>query len=340
MSRTDTIATFIKGAGWGDAVAAPLAGDASTRRYTRYRRGDGTSAMLMDADPALGTPTRPFVDVARHLTALGLAAPEILEWDDAKGLLLLEDFGDDVMARVIEREPGLEQDLYDAAVDALVTLHQHPAPRSMPTYDHREMGRLAALAVTWYLQGTEGRDDPSGASRLAQEVTELLDRAAPGYAVLALRDFHAENLIWLPARTGPQRMGLLDFQDAGACHPAYDLVSLTEDARRDVPAAVREAAMDRYIQQTNVDAEAFQRAAAACAAQRNLRILFIFARLSMHFAKPHYVDLIPRTWDHLMRDIDHPDLAALKRLVLELLPEPTPQRLARLKEVAGQWPTP
>jgi hypothetical protein len=158
--------------------------------------------------------------------------------------------------------------------------------------------------------------------------------------VLALRDFHAENLVWLPDRAGVARVGLLDFQDAEAGHPAYDLVSLLKDARRDLAPGLEQEMIDRFLSRTGCDPERFAAAYAALGAQRNLRILGVFARLSMHFGKPHYVDLIPRVWAHLTASLRHPALAPLARRVADDLPEPTPDILASLKEQCATVPTP
>jgi aminoglycoside/choline kinase family phosphotransferase len=152
------------------------------------------------------------------------------------------------------------------------------------------------------------------------------------------RDYHAENLLWLPGRAGTARVGLLDFQGARSGHPGYDLISLLEDARRGVGEAARIAAVRRYLDTTGIEAASFEAALAALAAQRNLRILGGFARLSMHFAKPHYVDLIPRVWQHLQRDLSHPALAALTRATAPL-PPPDPAILQRLKDLCGTVPT-
>ena len=158
--------------------------------------------------------------------------------------------------------------------------------------------------------------------------------------VLALRDFHAENLIWLPERDGAARVGLLDFQDAFAGHPAYDLVSLLEDARRDVAPEVREAMVTHYIAGSGTDAAAFRTAFATSGAQRNLRILGVFARLSMHFGKPQYVALIPRVWAHLQADLADPALADLRDFLDGVLPAPDPDRLERIRSLCGTCPKP
>lgn len=150
--------------------------------------------------------------------------------------------------------------------------------------------------------------------------------------VLIQRDYHAENLLWLPEREGIERVGLLDFQDAMSGHPAYDLVSLLQDARRDVAPEVEEAMIIRYLEKSGFDDSSYRAAYAVLGVQRNLRILGVFARLGQDHGKPHYVDLIPRVWNHLIRDLDHPALAPVAEKLRAELPEPTPENLERLKQ--------
>lgn len=337
-AREAVIAAFLAAAGWGTAARRPLAGDASPRRYDRLARPDGTTAVLMDADPARGEDVRPFLAIARHLAALGLSPPSVFAGDTAAGLLLLEDLGDDLLARHCARAPGDEAALYAAAVDVLVHLHRQPAPEGIAAYDPATMGTLAGLAAEWYAPAATGAATGAaasaaagdGAAALAAATAAALSAHAGGAPVLALRDFHAENLLWLPARAGPARIGLLDFQDARAGHPAYDLVSLTEDARRDLAPGLAAACLERYRAATGRPAATFAAACAALAAQRNLRILGVFARLAIRDAKPGYVALIPRVWAHLAADLAHPALARLRRVALAVLPAPTPDRLARI----------
>lgn len=333
MSRTELADAFVARAGWGDATRRMLAGDASNRRYERLTGPQGT-AVLMDAPAEKGEDVRPFLAIARHLSALGLSAPNVLAEDVAHGFLLLEDLGDGLFARVLEREPGLENSLYSAAIGVLTELHRHPVPGALTSYDPATMGTLAALAVEWYRPGT-GADAMSG-GELAQVMAGLIDRHAPETDVLIQRDYHAENLLWLPGREGVRRVGLLDFQDARAGHRSYDLISLLEDARRDVSAEVREAMMARYIDLNGLEESRFHAAAAVVAAQRNLRIVGVFARLCIRDGKRHYPDMIPRVWAHLQRDLSHPALVPLRDMVERILPEPTPERIERIKDRCGR----
>jgi len=328
--RAAQIAAFIASSGWADAEARPLAGDASNRRYLRLIRPDGTRAVLMDAPAERGEDVRPFLHIARHLSGLGLSAPAILAEDTGAGLLLLEDLGDALFARLVERAPEIEPTLYEAATDLLVALHRHPPPEGLATYTPALMADLACLALEWYRRGATGDDSPER-DRFRARMEAVLNTLPDADTVLIQRDYHAENLLWLAGRDGIARVGLLDFQDAMRGHPAYDLVSVLQDARRDVSPALEKTMIARYIAATGQDADRFTAAYACLGAQRNLRILGVFARLWLRDGKAQYLRLIPRVWAHLVADLRHPALAPVAALVTSELPAPTPEILARLK---------
>ena len=284
----------------------------------------------MDAPPTKGEDVRPFVQIARWLADKGFSAPTILVEDAQHGFLLIEDLGDALFARVLELEPPRETQLYQSAVDALVALHACPPPE-VSTYDPATMADLACLAFDWYQKGTLGKTDLSARGTFHAALLADLTPLADDLNVLVLRDYHAENLIWLPEREGIARVGLLDFQDGQKGHRAYDLVSVLQDARRDVEQGLAADMFDRYLSATNLDPDPFRKAYALMGLQRNLRILGVFARLSLLYGKPHYVDLIPRVWSHLQRNLDHPELGQLGKL-LSSLPEPTDEHLELLKQ--------
>lgn len=316
---------------WSNANRAPLAGDASNRRYERLTDPDtGKTAVLMDAPPEKGEDVRPFVRVSEHLLAIGLSAPEIYAEDAEYGFLLIEDLGDDLFARAIPKSPKIERILYETATDVLVELHAAPI-LSLDSYGPTLMTKLAALALTKYAAVINGSLDTDAVARFEKRFEDVLSQSTQGPKVLVQRDYHAENLLWLPDRGGTKRVGLLDFQDAMLGHPAYDLVSLLQDIRRDVPAGIEMAMINRYIAATGTDEHAFRTAYAVLGAQRNLRILGVFARLGSEHGKPHYVDMIPAVWTHLMRDLDHPALAPVSDLLRQALPLPTPEALEKLK---------
>ncbi|MCA8881049.1 MAG: phosphotransferase [Rhodobacteraceae bacterium] len=332
----DASAGFLAAAGWGTAAAQPLAGDASARAYLRLIRPDGSRAVLMLAHGDASTAR--FVTVDAHLHGIGLSVPKILAADPAAGLLLLEDLGDAVFARLIETDPTVERPLYMAAVELLAGLPSHSALAGLEIQEPDALAQAVAPAADWYLG--QGTAQPDAAAALAAALRPALARILPAVQpVFVHRDFHAENLIWLPDRDGPAQIGLLDFQDALTGHPAYDLVSLLEDARRDLAPDLRADMVAHYARLTGTEPDELHRALAILGAQRNLRILGIFARLSLLGGKPRYVDLIPRVWQHLHGDLAHPSLRAVGETVARLLPVPTPQFLSMLTARCGTIPT-
>ena len=332
MTDRATLAeSFLATTDWARAARAPLAGDASNRRYERLTDPEtGQTAVLMDAPPEKGEDVRPFVTIDRFLRDQGLSAPEIYAEDAETGFLLLEDLGDALFAKVLAADPTPERQLYEAATHVLIALHEAAAPE-LPAYDPPLMANLAGLAFTKYRAGILGDDGGEAYRRFLPRFEDILRDTTGGKQVVILRDYHAENLLWLPERSGPARVGLLDFQDAMLGHPAYDLVSLLQDIRRDVPAGIEIAMTDLYISASGMDDHAFRTAYAVLGTQRNLRILGVFARLATDYGKPHYLDLIPAVWAHVKRDLDHPALAPVADLLLEALPAPTPEALDKLR---------
>lgn len=324
---------FLSRAGWADADRRFLAGDASDRSYDRLTRGAET-AVLMDAPPGRGDDTASFAAIARHLASLGLSPPNILAEDHGNGFLLLEDLGDDLFARLIARGHAREIPLYAAATDVLVQLQSRPAPAGLPDLTAQDWAEAAAFAPDWYTFAATGQTPDC--SDFTATLASLLRAHADGPRVMILRDYHAENLLWLPARQGTARVGLLDFQLAQMGQPGYDLVSLLQDARRDVSPATEIAMIARFCAATGTDPEAFAASYATLGAQRALRILGIFARLCLKGGKPHYTALIPRVWDQLRRNLAHPALHPLAEICHNLLPEPTIETLRRITDQCGQ----
>ena len=322
---------FLCAAGWGDARVIPLAGDASARRYERLIRGND-SAVLMRA-PVDPVEQVRFSRLARWLTDHGFSAPQILAEAPDQGLMLLEDLGDDLLARLIAADPAREGPLYAEVTDFLTALHQHPAPDFVAPLDGPALGSLVQMTLDWYLPIAGG----SGCTALPGAIAALYEALNQEAPVLALRDFHAENLLWLPARAGTARLGLLDFQDAVAAHPGYDLISALQDARRDVSAAVAAREIARYASQNGLDQSRFAALCALLGLQRNLRILGVFTRLCLAMGKAQYVDLIPRVWRHIQHNLTHPALAELAALMTEM-PAPTPDILHRIQDQCGQHP--
>lgn len=336
---------FLKAAGLADAERHPLPGDASTRRYERLMTPGGVSLMLMDQAPAAEsvicrpgmTPEQrlaagwnatarlsagrieAFAGVAAYLRSLGLSAPDILALDAPRGLAVLEDFGDGLFARVI----GAGQDetpLYLGAIEALARLHEETPPASLDghglswpllDYDATALQGGADLFVDWMPKLVPSLNfDEAARAEWAAAWAPHVARGAAGASVLAHRDYHAENLIWLPGRTGAARVGMIDFQDAVLAHPSWDLHSLLQDARRDVPAEIEAQALSRYFElRPDINREAFMVDYAALAALNEARILGIFARLVARDGKPRYRAFMPRMWRHLEQNLKRPELA-------------------------------
>jgi aminoglycoside/choline kinase family phosphotransferase len=301
--------SFLAEHGWDDCEIRPLAGDASFRRYFRVHRA-GRTAVLMDAPPEQED-IGPFLSVAGHLLDRGFCPPRPLAVDRGKGLLLLEDFGDDRVGPLLEREPHREREIYEAATDVLARLSSRRAPPDLDPYDDAAMTREVLLFPQWYAPalGLEV-DEASYLQAWRQvwgEVLEVVERDP----VMVLRDYHADNLMVLPGRS---ELGLLDFQDALAGHPAYDLESLLQGSGRyDVPTELEEAMIDRYCAAANVaDRGRFRAHYEILGAQRNTKILGIFTRLWKRDGKDHYLSLQPRVWTYLERNLAHPALAPVR----------------------------
>lgn len=322
--RRSEIDAFLKRAGWQDAELTALAGDASRRRYFRaIRPGTDQRAVLMDAPPDSGEDVRPFLSIGHYLRAIGLSAPEILDADADQGLLLIEDLGDDLFARVAAARPDMERPLYELATDLLARLHREAPPANLATYTPNRMTEQAALILDWYLGPVSETMTETDRRAFTDTIHDLLRRHIREADVLIQRDYHSENLLWLPDRQGVKRVGLLDFQDATRGHRMYDLVSLLQDARRDVPPALEAAMRQHYAEASGTPLAEDDVAYAVLGAQRNLRILGVFARLALRDGKPHYLDLMPRVWGLLRRNLAHPALRELHQITTDLLPAPS-----------------
>ncbi len=321
---------FLNEAGWAGAEVEPLPGDASFRRYFRVRNG-GFSAIMMDSPPPQEDP-RPFLHVGRWLSEKGLRAPLIYAERAERGLVLLEDFGNDRMRDWLDLHPAEEPAVYARAIAALVALHAHP-PGPFEPYDLATYQREAALFVEWYCPGMSLAVDEAGWHDAWDAVlTPMLARQQPGVTVL--RDYHAENIMLLggPAANGnggpaasAGEQGLIDFQDALVGHRAYDLVSLLQDARRDVSPALEQAMLELYCTSTDPGPD-FLADYARLGAQRNAKIVGIFARLWRRDGKPRYLALIPRVWEALERDLAHPALAPVAAWFVANMPQELRER--------------
>ena len=325
-----SVDAFLDAAGWTDADQTPLAGDASSRRYIRLYQKRKRAILMVDPQDD----TNRFASMARHLNAIGLSAPGILTHDG--GLMILEDFGDDQFATVIQSDPDQEVMLYRAAVDVLCWLEAADIPTGLNTPTPRDWADIIEPVFTDYLpvfsvQAGEVQQE------LIERLGDALDTHLPTEKVLVLRDFHAENMIWLPERDGVKRVGLLDFQDALIGPPIYDLVSMLQDARRDVSAACFDQTLAHYAEVSGRPMDTILPAFHLLGLQRNLRILGVFARLIRTTGKTKYAQLIPRVWGHVQASLQSPAAATLAPLIEKTFPNPTPDQLRKIKALC---PTP
>jgi aminoglycoside/choline kinase family phosphotransferase len=345
--RNDALEVFLAASGWGGATRAALPGDASTRRYERLALS-GRRAMLMDQPqsaetPAASTHATPderralgynaiarlagadcgrFVAASNYLRKRGLSAPTIYAADPAQGFVIIEDLGDALYTDVVRA--GNEADLYRAAAEVLAVLHADRAPAVLPpdkdfhAYDETALLAEIDLLTEWFMPMALGRkanaDEVAEHRALWRAALSAVLKSEP---VFVHRDYHAQNLLWLPDRAGVARVGLIDFQDAVAGSKAYDLISLVEDARRDVAPDIAAATTAHYLaamreQGTPLDEGDFRAQMAVMAAQRNAKIAGIFARLFKRDGKPRYLAYLPRVWGYLNSDLEHPALAGLK----------------------------
>ncbi|MCY4543207.1 MAG: phosphotransferase [Rhodobacteraceae bacterium] len=329
--RHDAIEAFLDSCGWGGATRTPLAGDASPRRYDRLLHPQSNaSAVLMDAPPQECGSQRQFMHISAYLRSLGLSAPEVVESNLEAGLLLLEDLGDNLLVLAARDSGDRERHAYQVAVDVLAYLCQQAPPSNVPSYTAAVQADFAALALDWYCDESERSSAPS---EVRLEMESLMCDALSGLTLdrFTHRDYHAENLIWLRDRQGLSRIGLLDFQDGALGCIAYDLVSLIEDARRDVDMQLRRHLIKRFAASNDLCEETLDQQIALCGLQRNLRIVGVFSRLSLAYGRKHYVDFIPRVWKHLQINLAMLDAPDLVRCVQRHIPPPDTRILARLK---------
>lgn len=337
MTRISVVQNYLSRSKWSGWMASDLAGDASTRRYMRLESRDGKSLILMDAPDASKADLRRFVDIAGHLNSVGLAAPAIVDADTDLGIIVMQDFGNDLFATVLRRAPGREYELYALATDVLLELHRHPPKTGLPMFQTPLEPEVSAIAYAWYMKNSAG-EMAHGSIRFCDTLNRALTVHANDQSVTVLRDYHAENLVLRAEKSGLARAGLLDFQDAMAGHPAYDLVSLLTDARRDVLPETRDAVIARYLAGSGSDRQKFEAAYAVLGAQRNLRILGVFSRLCLVYGKQRYVDLIPRVWKNLLSALMHGALSDLRGIVLRDFPAPTMEHLEHLRSRCATVP--
>jgi N-acetylmuramate 1-kinase len=349
VDRMAAVRQFIAESGYSEALRARLKGDASTRAYERLALGDKHVILMNSPRRADGPPVRdgkpynaiahladsvmPFVAMANGLRQYGLSPPQIYHADLDQGLLILEDFGDEQIAS--GEPPAPIRDRYETAVDALLALHEQRLPDMLPVAPHVEhripyydMDAFlieAELLLDWFLPRLHARMPDSERDSFRALWRELLQPAINAPPTWVLRDFHSPNLLWLPRRSEIARLGVLDFQDAVMGPAAYDLASLLQDARVDVPEQIELALLGRYVRgrrqsDPNFDPASFIKTYVTLAAQRASKILGIFARLDLRDGKPQYLRHMPRVWGYLQRSLSHPALDTLNAWYIAHVP--------------------
>jgi aminoglycoside/choline kinase family phosphotransferase len=311
MTRADAIRAFLADTGFAAARIEPLAQDASFRRYWRLHGAAG-SVVLMDAPPP--EDIRPFLRMAGHLRGIGLSAPAILKADADAGFVLEEDLGDALLADRLDAGHDVTAPLR-AAADALIILQRAEPPAGLPAWTAPPMTDTAlGTLFDWWWPARFGGPAPSAArAEVAAALAATLAPLDDGPHCLVHRDFFAGNLLLLPARPGPSGIGIIDFQGAAIGHPAYDLASLLQDARRDIAPDLAAAVLDHYLaRRPELDPAAFRHAYAACAAQRHLRVACQWVRLALRDHRPAYLAHGPRTWALLNRALAEPSVARLR----------------------------
>ncbi|CAO3352388.1 aminoglycoside phosphotransferase family protein [Azospirillum melinis] len=311
-ARQAEIAAFLAANGLSDAVRQPLAGDASARRYERLRKADGGTLILVDT-PAPAEDLVPFIAIGAELAAIGLSVPAILAADVERGLAIQDDFGSETFSRLLA-DGADPQPLYEMATDALITIHrgwpEGAAQRlALPVYDPDLFTAQTRLFLDAYMPVVLGRSlSEQDRSDFDTAWRTVLEPVCAGEPSLLLRDYHVDNLMRLD-RPGAKAAGLIDFQSAGWGPRAYDLVSLLEDARRDVAPALAGAMVARYLAAfPGTDAAAFRRAMAVLGAVRHTRIVAIFVRLALGQGRRSYLVHLPRVWRLLEAQLAKPEL--------------------------------
>ncbi len=303
---------FLKKSGLEHYRLIAIQGDASKRLYYRVISSDGCY-ILMDASKDLMS-IQPFIEVASLLSRHELSSPQIFEQDIQAGLLMLEDLGDDIYTRVLEKDRSLESPLYDLAIDVLVKIFKDNIHGALPELNSVILNQGVEIFAKWFVaKNIDKNDFETAVDELYTIFTGLYKNLKQLKSVVVLRDYHADNLLYLPKRTGEGQVGLLDFQDAVMGSPAYDLVSLLEDARRDVTEEMVQRALNRYLTALpTINRQDLMLSYAILGMQRNLRIIGVFSRLHLYYKRPKYLQYLPRIWGYVRKGLDNPALADIK----------------------------
>jgi N-acetylmuramate 1-kinase len=327
MNREGLKTEFLNNSELGKFERLPIKNDASYRQYERILKANGESLIFMDAPPEKEK-VQPFIQVSDFLINNDISAPKIFKSDIPKGFLLLEDFGNDSYSNILAGKSIVSEELdeelmYEKAMDALIHLHKIPTNKiALNLYDESSLIKESMRFIDFYVSILNGEKLNK---KMQEEYVLILKHLISSVKIMGnvvvLRDYHVDNLMWLEDRAGHRKVGMLDFQDAIIGSPVYDIVSLLEDARRDVSPELREKMIKRYLkafpQHFHKD---FSAACAIYGVQRNLKIIGTFARLASVYKKPDYLTLLPRVWRHINNDLKHPLLLPLKNWLNQIVP--------------------
>ncbi len=340
---------FLAGSGWGDATRQEIAADASFRRYVRVwcdeTPADG-SAILMDAPPKFEK-VQPFLSVRQYFEDMGYNVPKLIAEDEGQGFLLLSDLGDASFSRQILQKPDCEAELYHSAIDVLSRLYADGTGKlrvvnldnvlELPVYDAVLLLQESLLLCEWLLPALVAEDRLAIATQEFKDIlSDIIDKQDLTPQNVVHRDFHADNLFWVKGGEGQHQVGMIDFQDAVLGRAAYDMVSLLEDARRDVSSAVVRSSINRYIAATGQNMAGFVNEYAFYGMQRNAKILGIFARLYMRDGKDSYLSYIPRVWQWFLYDLENSELAKMKQWQEKFLPHGVAEILLKPEELRNK----
>ncbi|GHF22720.1 aminoglycoside phosphotransferase [Kordiimonas sediminis] len=324
QDRMEAQYQFIADCGWSEADLFPLQADASGRTYTRLIKSDAT-ALLMDASTP-GQNLGAYVSVAEGLSGMGFRVPAIYAQDLSNGLALIEDFGDKTFSNELGSAAGDDEaTLYDLALDVLLKLRETPVPATLqvPDYSLDKLLEEVSRFLKWFVPAVRGAEVSEDETKIFLDAwSETLDVLDDETTVLVHRDFHVDNLMLIDGEAGVKRCGLLDFQDAVLGSPVYDLVSLLEDARRDVSPTIKTNVIQRYLDRVRVqNSAALKRDMAILGAQRHTKILGIFVRMSVEKGKHGYLPYIPRVQQQLSAALEHPSLKKVRKATDDIVPD-------------------
>jgi aminoglycoside/choline kinase family phosphotransferase len=298
----------------------PIVGDAGLRDYFRLSTQD-SNYIIMDCPPSY-TSVKPFIDVAQFLTQNDFSAPQIINYDTENGFLILQDFGKvsvrDYILGLEEQDLQERTNIYHLSINLLVDLQKIAPPSELQNFSNDLMCSELSVFSDYYIPYKKNEKISSAKLEQFIEIWQnILSKQTQTTKSIILRDYHVENMMYLDQEKNIKKLGLLDFQDALVGSPIYDLVSILEDARIDIPRNFALECIQYYAEQKNLDFNKVLNDYHILGAQRNLRILGVFARKYSRDGNDTYLQYIPRVLKYLEYDLSHPILRPLKDWLLK-----------------------